>query len=54
MAPKKGVSLRKKLIKRVEKIEEKLRDEDLILSVPEEEFLDRILWSIREFFQLVS
>jgi len=54
VSPKKGVSLREKLIKSEKKIEMKLGDGDLILSVPEEEFLDRILWSIQEFLQLVS
>ena len=45
---------REKLIKRIERLKARLEEEDLILSDPEEEFLDRLVWSIQEFLKLVS
>jgi len=45
---------RVKLIKKVEEIRCGLESKDLILSIPEEKFVDMLLWSIKEFFKSVS
>ncbi|GAH52515.1 unnamed protein product [marine sediment metagenome] len=50
MSEKKRMSL----IKKVEEIRCGLESKDLILSIPEEQFIDMLLWSIKEFFKSIS
>lgn len=43
-----------RITSRVDVIKRKLIDEDLILTTPEEELLERLVIAIQEFLELVS
>ena len=51
---KSGMTQRERIIKRIKELKGRLESERLILSGPEEDLLDMLLWSIQEFLKKVS